>query len=100
MLLNRLTSELLEAVADGDWAVPETTRLSLWLRADLLPWAGDREQSVTDPAARAALRSDRGVLIGLANLLASAHGIEAAKWARQVHRTAMVLLARLEYLEG
>ncbi|MCB9411804.1 MAG: hypothetical protein H6525_03005 [Actinobacteria bacterium] len=99
-ILNRLTAEVLDAVAEGDTAVAEAARLSAWLRADFLPWTKDRENQSSDQSVRAALRSDRGVLIGLESLLAGSHGYDAANWTRQIHRSATVLLARLEYLEG
>ncbi len=98
-LLNRLTAELLDAVADGDSGVPEAARLAAWLRADLLPWTIDREEAIVDEVSRAALCSDRGVLTGLQSLLAGSHGPEAARWARQIHRTGAIMLARLEYLD-
>lgn len=99
-LLNRLTEELLDAVADGDSGAPEAFRLAAWLHGDLLPWTQDREATLDDDAARVALRSDIGVLSGLQSLLNGSHGKDAAKWARQIHRTASIMLARLEYLEG
>ena len=98
-ILNRLTNELLVAVADGDTAVPEASRLAVWVRADLVPWAQDHAVDFPDEAGRAALKSDCGVLDGLDSLLTGASGAEAAQWARQIHRTATILLARLEYLE-
>lgn len=98
-ILNRLTSEVLDAVADGDSAVPEASRLALWLRVDLLPWAESRIVEAPDEHGRAALRSDCGVLSGLDSLLTGSSGIESARWTRQIHRTATILLARMEYLE-
>lgn len=98
-ILNRLTNEVLAAVADGDSAVPEASRLAVWVRADLVPWAQARAGKYPDEAGQAALTSDCGVLDGLDSLLTGASGPEAAKWARQIHRTATILLARMEYLE-
>lgn len=99
-ILNRLTAEVLDAVAEGESAVPEASRLAAWIHADFLPWAQDRELQAADQSIRAALRSDRGMLMGLQSLLTGSRGYDAANWTRQIHRTATILLARLEYLEG
>lgn len=98
-ILNRLTAEVLDAVAEGD-AAREAARLAAWLRADFLPWVRDREKQTVDSGLRDALRSDRGVLVGLEGLLAGSSSYDAANWTRQIHRGATILLARLEYLEG
>jgi hypothetical protein len=95
-ILNRLTAEVIDAVAEGATGVPEAARLVAWMHGDLLPWARDREMAVVDEARRAALRSDRGVLMGLESLLTGASGYEAANWTRQIHRTATIMLARME----
>lgn len=95
-ILNRLTAEVIDAVAEGASAVPEAARLVAWMHGDLLPWAHDRELTVVNEARRAALRSDRGVLMGLESLLTGSSGYEAANWTRQIHRTATIMLARME----
>ncbi len=99
-ILNRLTAEVLDAVAEGDAAAREAARLAAWLRADFLPWVRDREKQTADSGLRDALRSDRGVLLGLESLLTGASSYDAANWTRQIHRSATIMLARLEYLEG
>lgn len=99
-ILNRLTAEVLDSVAEGESAVPEAARLAAWLHADFLPWAQDRELQAADQSIRASIRSDRGMLTGLESLLTGSSGYDAANWTRQIHRSATILLARLEYLEG
>lgn len=95
--VTRLTKELLDAVADDSAAVPEAARLHAWLSADFLPWVLAQETLLDGDAARAAVRSDCGILTGLASLVNGSHGEDAAGWARQIHRTSLILLTRLDY---
>jgi len=96
LTLERLCEELLTAVDDGDWGVREASRLHAWMRAEFLPWFEQRENEADDLATAAAIRSDRGVLLGLNSLLMGARGDEAAKWTKQIARVGMIALTRLE----
>lgn len=100
LTLERLCSELLDAVDDGDWGVREASRLHTWMRAELLPWFEQRESEADDLSTAAAIRSDRGVLVGLNSLLMGARGDEAAKWTRQISRVGLIALTRLELPPG
>ncbi len=98
LTLARLVDEVLDAVEDGDSAVPEAGRLHTWIRVEFLPWAQSENATITDDAERAAVRSDVGVIVGLNSLLAGANHEDAAAWTRQLHRTSLIMLARLDYL--
>lgn len=98
LTLSRLVDEVLDAVEDGDSGVPESGRLHTWVRVEFLPWAQAENMSISDEAERAAVRSDIGVIVGLNSLLAGANHQDAAAWTRQLQRTALIMLARLDYL--
>lgn len=98
LTLARLANEVLDAVDDGDSGVPEASRLHIWVRVELLPWAQEEQLAIVDESERAAVRSDFGVIVGLNSLLAGANHEDAAAWTRQLHRTALIMLARLDYL--
>lgn len=96
LALDRLVADLLAATEDGDWGVTEAGHLATWVHAELLPWSLAAAETLDDAAARAALRSDQGVLTGLNSLLRGSHGDEAAKWARQIQRTGTIMITRLD----
>ncbi len=96
--LDRLVAEVVDAVADGMWGVPEASRLHAWLHVEFIPWCENRHEAAMAVEDAAAIKSDCGLLTGLNSLLHGSRGQEASKWARQLHRTGTILLARLEYL--
>ncbi len=98
--LDRLTGDVAAALEDGTWAVPEAARLHAWVKSELVPLSEAMETAVPSVhvATRAALASDRGLLLGLNSLLSGSRGQEAGQWAREIHTTGMALIERLESL--
>lgn len=98
--LERLTGDVVAALEDGTWAVPEAARLHAWVKSELVPLSESMEASApgADVAARAAIASDRGLLLGLNSLLSGSRGQEAGQWAREIHTTGHALIGRLESL--
>ena len=82
------------------WAVPEAARLHAWVKSELAPLSESMESAVpvADVAARAAVASDRGLLLGLNSLLSGSRGQEAGQWAREIHTIGLALIGRLESL--
>ena len=98
--LERLSGDVAAALEDGTWAVPEAARLHAWVKSELAPLSESMESAVpvADVAARAAVASDRGLLLGLNSLLSGSRGLEAGQWAREIHTIGLALIGRLESL--
>ena len=99
--LNRLTAEVIDAVEDGTWAVPEASRLHAWIKSELVLWSQSREAEVAtdDRAELASVVSDRSLLIGLNSLLSGSRGAEAAQWASEIKSVGLSLISRIEMLQ-
>ena len=98
--LARLSAEVINAVEDGTWAVPEASRLHAWVKSELVPWSQSREADIasSDPVAVAGVVSDRGLLIGLNSLLSGSRGRDAAQWADEIRTVGESLIARIAAL--
>lgn len=98
LTLARLVADLLAATNEGDSGVPEAARLHAWVRGELLPWSDEVLFLAPESSHRDALRSDVGLISGLASLLSGSREEDAAKWGEQIGFAGAVLITRTEYL--
>ena len=97
LTLARLVDDLLAATNEGDSGVPEAARLHAWVRGELLPWSDEVLFLAPESSHRDALRSDVGLISGLASLLSGSREEDAAKWGEQIGFAGAVLITRTEH---